>query len=533
MPKLSDTMEEGKILRWLKQAGDRVEVGDLLVEVETDKADMEVEASAAGVLREVKLGEGESAAVGAVIAVIDAGGGEGAAAPPPARQDGGPARDGGRADAAPKRAAAKPVAAQPAAERPAAARPAEGGPAATAAPRVASAPTPQRTAPASPARVADRPAARSAPRAGGADGVKASPLARALADELGVDLTTVRGTGPAGRITRNDVEQAKASAPPPARPSPRPESSEEALDETPARDTAEGAEPEGGVVAKRPAEEGRAAGQPRDSVPDAATKGARDREAPAAPDAAPSREAAPVEPGDGVRRQPLSKMRATIAKRMAESMRDAPHFYLTTVVDMDEAVRLRAQLKRLEASPHGVTYNHMVVKAAADALVEFRDVNARFAGDAIELLDEINVGIATAVDEGLIVPVLHGADRMSLLEVAREARALGERLASGKLTKSDLSGATFSVSNLGMFDVDSFTAVINPPQAAILAVGSVKQRAVVHDGALAVGWTMSMTLSCDHRVVDGASGGRFLAEVKRRLESPVALLLPPPSGEAG
>jgi pyruvate dehydrogenase E2 component (dihydrolipoamide acetyltransferase) len=227
----------------------------------------------------------------------------------------------------------------------------------------------------------------------------------------------------------------------------------------------------------------------------------------------------------GARRVPLSRMRASIARRMAESKRDTPHFYLTTIVDMDEAVRLRAQLKTLAASAAGVTYNHMVVKAVADALVAFPEVNARFAGDAIELLDEVNVGIATAVDDGLIVPVLQGADRLTLLEIAAEARALADKAEGGRFSSAELSGATFSVSNLGMFEVDSFSAVINPPQAAILAVGSVKQRPIVRDGALAVGHTMALTLSCDHRVIDGARGGRFLAEVKRRLENPASLLL--------
>jgi pyruvate dehydrogenase E2 component (dihydrolipoamide acetyltransferase) len=501
MPKLSDTMEEGKILRWLKQAGDRVEVGDLLVEVETDKADMEVEASAAGVLREVKLKEGQSAPVGAVIAVID-GGGDGRQAAP----EGEAKRDEDAAAPAPK----------PDEEH--------GNGARQAAPERAPRPGPSQPRksppPAAPVRPAERPAARGS----SADGVKASPLARSLAEELGVDLAAVRGTGPAGRVTRRDVEQAAARGGAGAAPG-KEETAAEALEETPARETAEGAEPEGGVAAQKPAAERREADE----------RGARDDRAPARPPAARTKEQSeprPADAKDGVRRQPLSKMRATIAKRMAESMREAPHFYLTTVVDMDAAVGLRAQLKQLDASG-SVTYNHMVLKAAADALVSCPEVNARFAGDAIEMLDEINLGIATAVDEGLIVPVLHGADGLSLLELAREARALGERLEAGKLTGADLSGATFSVSNLGMFDVDSFTAVINPPQAAILAVGSVKQRAVVRDGVLSVGATMSMTLSCDHRVVDGALGGRFLAEVKRRLQSPVALLLPPDGRTAG
>ena len=438
MPRLSDTMEEGKILRWLKREGDRVEAGELLVEVETDKADMEVESSASGVLKQLKLAEGETAPVGAVIAVIEAG--DAATGNGRAAADGKPAAK--KATAPPRETRAAAV------ERPVAAR----GPAPTAPPR---APAPR----------------------GGA--VKASPLARSLADELGIDLATVRGTGPAGRITRRDVEQVHA---PGTRGGPVPPA----------------------VVEAAPAAQRGGAGLTARGEPTPAT------EAPA--------------PG-GTRRVPLSKMRASIAKRMTESKREAPHFYLTTVVDMDEAARLRAQLKTLEVQP-SVTYNHMVLKACADALATFPEVNARFAGDAIELLDEINIGIATAVEDGLLVPVLSGADGLDLLAIAAQARVLAEKTDTGRFTSADLSGATFSVSNLGMFGVDSFSAVLNPPQAAILAVGSVKQRPVVRDGVLAVGHTMSLTLSCDHRVIDGALGGRFLADVKRRLENPVALLLP-------
>ena len=457
MPRLSDTMEEGKILRWLKREGDRVEAGELLVEVETDKADMEVESSASGVLKQVRLAEGETAPVGAVIAVIEAGNGKAESAAPP--------RAGADRAAPPVPKASPPSATRPAAPAAPAERPATSGAAAA--------------TPAAPASTASRPAPAAAPAARPAAArngePKASPLARALADELGIDLANVRGTGPAGRITRRDVEEAQRRAVSPA---------------APASGTA-------------PSAKGRAA---------------QDAEGAAA-------EAAPGSASGGVRRVPLSKMRASIAKRMAESKREAPHFYLTTIVDMDEAVRLRAQLKALEVEP-SVTYNHMVVKAVADALATFPEVNARFAGDAIELLGEVNVGIATAVDDGLLVPVLSGADRLDLLAIAAQARTLAEKAESGRFTAADLSGATFSVSNLGMFDVDSFSAVLNPPQAAILAVGSVKQRPVVRDGALAVGWTMSITLSCDHRVIDGARGGRFLADVKRRLENPASLLLP-------
>jgi len=507
MPKLSDTMEEGKILRWLKQAGDQVAVGDLLVEVETDKADMEVEASAAGVLREVKLGEGESAAVGAVIAVIDGAGGD---AKPATKTAGAAAKT---EDVPAKQQAAGKESAK-AQEKRSAPKEASGAKAGAdegrsakerqvARPEAEAEPEPEDPAvPAAKPRPTSRPAApRAASPARGAGGVKASPLARALADELGVDLRSVRGTGPAGRITRHDVEQAAGGA---KHGSPKP---------APASGHANAARPD----TKDDVKDAR----PESADGDAKTPAPRDDATPAS---------TPTEAASGVRRAPLSKMRASIARRMAESKREAPHFYLTTVVDMDEAVGLRAQLKALEVSRAGVTYNHMVLKAVADALVEHPEVNARFAGDAIEILAEINLGIATAVDDGLIVPVLAGADRLSLLEIAEQARALADKAEGGRFTSADLSGATFSVSNLGMFDVDSFSAVINPPQAAILAVGSVKQRPVVRAGTLAVRFTMALTLSCDHRVVDGARGGRFLAEVKRRLESPASLLLPREAG---
>lgn len=446
MPRLSDTMEEGKILRWLKREGDHVEAGELLVEVETDKADMEVESSASGVLRQLKLAEGETAPVGAVIAVIDAGNGGAAGGNGKSADAAAPEGPGAR-EAPPPAPRAKPAPAP----RPAPAR----------APEPASRAEPPRGA---------------TPRGGE---VKASPLARSLADEMGIDLATVRGTGPAGRITRRDVEEAQKRG---SRSAAAPASAEDGARQAPGRDVGTPASAAGDAPDERPAETG------------------------------------------GVRRVALSKMRASIAKRMTESKREAPHFYLTAVVDMDDAVRLRAQLKALEVEP-AVTYNHMVLKACADALARFPEVNARFAGDAIEVLAEINIGIATAVDDGLLVPVLSGADRLDLTAIAAQARVLAEKAESGRFTSADLSGATFSVSNLGMFDVDSFSAVLNPPQAAILAVGSVKQRPVVRDGALAVGYTMAVTLSCDHRVIDGALGGRFLADVKRRLENPAALLL--------
>ncbi|MDG2305577.1 MAG: dihydrolipoamide acetyltransferase family protein [Candidatus Binatia bacterium] len=464
MPKLSDTMEEGKILRWLKQPGQPVEIGEVLVEVETDKADMEIEAEQGGVLREIRLQEGDSGPVGAVIAVVD---------------------DGSVADAAPGAAPEAPAATEApsaAAETPAAAPVVTPTPTSAAASAPAPAATPATPAAAStqsPAGTSAAHAASTAPPAAGT--AKVSPLARTRAAELGVDPTTLRGTGPGGRVTRKDVEAAHAAstptAPAPAKPEP--------------------GQPGSGTVTVRP--------PPAKAAPSFA---------PRSGDAA------------AIRRIPLTGMRAAIARRMTESKREAPHFYVTTVADMDRAVELRAGLKASGGVAAGVTYNHLILKACADALVAVPEMNARFAGDAIEVLPEVNLGMATAVPEGLIVPVLHDADRSSLFDIAARARELGEKAKQRTFGGKDLSGGTFSVSNLGMYDVESFVAVINPPQAGILAVGSVAQRPVVRDGELRVGHTVHLTVSCDHRAVDGARAAEFLTEVRKRLENPVSLLVP-------
>ena len=232
------------------------------------------------------------------------------------------------------------------------------------------------------------------------------------------------------------------------------------------------------------------------------------------------------------RRVPLTSMRASIARRMSESKREAPHFYVTSVVDMDLAVQLRSALKASGTTAAGVTVNHLVLKAAADSLAAVPELNARFAGESIELLEEIHLGVATSVPDGLIVPVIRHANRLSLDEIAARARELGEKARARSFGSEDLSGATFTVSNLGMYGVDSFIAVINPPQAAILAVGAVKQAPVVRNGALAVGHTMALTLSCDHRAVDGARAGEFLADLRRRLENPTMMLFPAAEPEA-
>lgn len=432
MPKLSDTMEEGTILKWLKHVGDQVGRGDVLAEVETDKADMELEAATGGVLREIKVQEGESASVGAVIALVDE---EGAAAAPPA----GTGAPEPAADTAPSGNGDGDAAAEHGASRPA--------------------PTPKRAAaparPPTPRQQPDTAPSAAAPETPG----KATPAARKLAGERGVDLRALRGSGPGGRIVTDDVAAA---------PAPEPTS---AGDRAPDEDPAEPA-------------------------------------------------ATPV-----VVRQELSRMRQSIARRMSEAFREIPHFYVTAEIDMTEAARLKDALLRSELFAVPITYTHMVLKATALALKRHPRLNASYRDDAIELKSEVNLGMAVAVEDGLIVPVLRHVDELSLADIAVDARRLVDNARRGRFEGDDLSGGTFTVSNMGMLDIEDFTAVINPPQAAILAVGAVKERAVVRDGAIVARRTMHVTISCDHRIIDGVVGGRFLEELKRLLENPLVLVV--------
>jgi len=455
MPKLSDTMEEGTILKWLKAVGDTVAAGEPIAEVETDKADMEVEASQGGVLREIKVGEGESAAVGTVIALLEERASTVAAGPPV----GSP-------------------------EALAGARAASGGLAA------GSAPGPKRE--------------EAPPRA--------SPAARKIAEELGIDLRAVKGSGPGGRIVREDVEAAAASTAPATAEGPaaaiaapaRPEVS--APDIGPVPPAAE--EPASGIV-------------PAAATPAAARGEDRSRAGAAGAPAAAER----VRPVAVSERQELSRMRQSIARRMSESFRDIPHFYVTAEIDMEEAVRLREALQQSELYATPISYTHLVLKATALALRHHPRLNASFGDGAIEVKGEINIGMAVALDEGLIVPVLRRVDELSLEEIAIQARRLVEQAKQGRFASEDLSGGTFTVSNMGMLDIEDFTAVINPPQAAILAVGSIKERPVVRNGAVVPAHTVRVTLSCDHRIIDGVVGGRFLEELKRLLENPIVLVV--------
>jgi pyruvate dehydrogenase E2 component (dihydrolipoamide acetyltransferase) len=426
MPRLSDTMEEGVVSSWHKKPGDKVSAGDALVDIETDKALMEYEAYEDGVLGEILVPEGATAAIGTPIAVL--------------------ITDG----------------ATPAA-RPAAAPAAESAPAAD----VAGAP--DRTEPTAPAAPA-APAAPVAPAAMATNGRSrppSSPLARRIAWENGIDLSTLTGSGPGGRIVRADVEAA-------------------------ALDTA--------VM----------------STPPAATP---------LPQQAPPPVSRPEEhAGDeDTERVPLSRIRKVTARRLAESMRAAPHFYLTRVVDVQELLAFRATLNAALA-PAKVSVNDLIVKACATALRANPVLNVSFTEEHLLVHKRVHVGVAVALDEGLVVPVIRDADRKSVSQIGIETRELAGRAREKRLTPQEMSGGTFTVSNLGMFGVDAFTAVINPPEAAILAVGATRKDVVFRDGEVVPRDRMTLTLSIDHRACDGATGAVFLGQLTDLLENPLRIV---------
>jgi pyruvate dehydrogenase E2 component (dihydrolipoamide acetyltransferase) len=453
MPKLSDAMETGKVIKWLKKVGEPVKGGDVIAEIETDKANVEIEAFGTGVLRKIIVEEGGQVPVGDLIGVI---------------------ADTADDISSVAAGAAKPATAAPApAPAAAAARPAP----APVAPAGAGAIPHMETYQSVPATTAVVPmapvAAATAAPAGGR--VKASPLARKIAGQTGVDLRVIQGTGPGGRIIRRDVEAA-ASAPRPAAPLGVP------------------------AVAAQPAVGPRPAPAPLPQF------------------------VIPPRPDVEFEDVAMSPMRTAIAKRMPMSKAPIPHFYVTSEVDMDAASVLREQLNALEGQPK-VSVTDMVIKAVALALLKNPGVNAQLNGPAIRVHHRAHIGIAVALDQGLITPVLRDCDLKPLGRIALESRDLAERARGGKLRAQEMTGATFSVSNLGMFDVEEFSAIINPPEGAILAVGSVLQKPVVDGGEIRVGRRMKMTISCDHRVMDGAMGARFLQDLKRLLEEPLRLLV--------
>ena len=413
MPKMSDTMTEGVVVAWHKKVGDTVKVGDILAEVETDKATMELENYVKGTLLHIGVEQGHAVPVDALIAIVGKEGEDVAAL----LNAGAPALAASSASAPEQAPAQASATAQ--------------------APVEALAPTdPQR--------------------------IKASPLARKLAAEQGLDLRRIQGSGDNGRIVRRDLQgQAAAKAPAAA----------EAL-----------ATPDLSAWLNRPA------GQ-----------------------------------GESFTDQPLSQMRKTIARRLTESKNAAPHFYLTMEIDMDQAVEARQRLN--QNAPVKISINDLVIKAAAMALRQHPAVNSSWLGDRIRQNHHIHVGVAMALPEGLVVPVLRFADQKNLVQIATQTKEYAGKAKEKKLQPQDWEGNTFTISNLGMFGIEAFTAIINPPDACILAVGAVRECPVVRYGQLSVGQRMTVTLSCDHRVVDGATGAAFLQSLSLMLRDPVSMLL--------
>ncbi|SDP42408.1 pyruvate dehydrogenase E2 component (dihydrolipoamide acetyltransferase) [Actinopolyspora xinjiangensis] len=423
MPRLSDTMEEGVISTWHKQVGDQINRGDVVAEIETDKAVMEMEAYDDGVLEKILVGEGETVPIGVPIGLMGDGSGAAAAAGPSESDAQESSTGSGEAGASADSAAAE------AAPRPAAASPAESG-----------------------AEPHGRP--------------KASPLARAVAREKGVDLSTVTGTGPGGRIIRVDIEAAAEAA--------------------------------GGAEQRRSQ----------------------------APESRPAERSEAEQRDPELEEIPLSNIRKVTARRLTESKQQAPHFYLTSAVDVTDLVSFRADLnERLQASGGPkVSVNDLVVKACATALRANPSVNVSFRDEKLFQHKRVHLGVAVALDSGLVVPVIPDADRKSVSEIAAEGKEKAERARDGKLKPDEMSGSTFSVSNLGMFGIEEFSAVINPPEAAILAVGATREEVQVQDGEFVVRKMMRMTLSADHRAVDGAVGAVFMQQLTSLLQDPIRII---------
>lgn len=431
-------MEEGNIIGWLKEEGDEVESGETLAEVETDKATMELDSFFDGVLLHIAVKEG-AVPIDGVIAVI---GEEG--------EDWKKAIEEAEAEQSSNGAEEKEEAQkEPAQEE-----------------QAAPSPQPQAEAGSSSDSSDQR--------------IKASPLARSMAKEAGIDLSAISGSGDGGRIVKRDVEEAmkKQTATPAAAPVPDP--TQEA--------------------AAAPAEQKEPAQEEPQVVPFSFSGG-----------------------GDNYTEEPVSQMRKTIARRLGESKFSAPHFYLTVEINMDKAIQMRKRVN--EVAPTKISFNDFVIKAASVALRQHPAVNASWLGDKIRYNNDVNMGVAVAVSEGLLVPVVRYADMKTLSQINTEVKTLAGKAKERKLKPEEMQGNTFTISNLGMFGIEEFTAIINPPDSCILAVGTIVQKPVVKDGEIAVGNMMKVTLSCDHRVVDGATGAQFLQTFKDMLEDPVRLMV--------
>lgn len=408
MPQLSDTMKSGKILSWKKQKGDTITRGDILAEVETEKANLEIEAFHSGVLLDISINAGEDATVGERIAVI------------------------GQAGESVQE-------------------------------KTATAPKTQATTQQSATPTLNAPTATITSSHTSTNGkVKASPLARKLAEEKNLNLSNLTGSGPDGRIVKRDIESASLSSPAPS---------------------------------------------PKSSAPISTTSRTQPSTGPVAG-----------------RFIPLTKMRETIARRMQESVTENPHFYVTTAINMSEALKLRETLKK-KSGYESVNVNHLIIKAVAYGLKNEPRVNRAYRDNSIFEPESINIGIITAVEDGLLIPVIRDADSLSLRDIAFEAKAAIDRARAGRPTSSDLSGGTFSISNMGMFDVESFTAIINPGQGGVIAISSVKETPIVENGTIKIGNIMKATVSVDHRVIDGVMAATFLKHFKDALETPALMLL--------
>ena len=431
MPKLSPTMEEGQLSRWLKKEGDQVSMGEPLAEIDTDKATMEMQALTSGVLRKILIQEGESAPLGQMIAII-----------------GEPDEDisalANQAPAAkPAEAPAPEAAPTPPAEQPKEAEP----------------PSP----PATPAQGNGQPSPTS--ESGGR--LIVSPLAARMAAEAGVDLRSITGSGPGGRIIKRDVE---------------------------------------GLIS--------GGGKPSQAAPQrqlrAVEPGMRPQVAPGQPST--------------YHDEPISEMRRTIARRLVTSLGPIPHFFLTVEIEMDRAAEMRAGINAIDPELK-LSINDIIIKVAAAALVQHPQVNASFQDKTVRYYDHADIGVAVAIEDGLITPIIRSADQKSLSQIGSEVRDLADRARNRKLKPEEYMGASFSISNLGMFGIDEFTAVINPPEGAILAVGAMTPKPVVRDNQVVVRQMMHVTMSCDHRVIDGATGAKFLQTFKKILENPLLLVV--------
>jgi pyruvate dehydrogenase E2 component (dihydrolipoamide acetyltransferase) len=439
MPKLSPTMEEGQLSRWLKKEGDKVSMGEPLAEIDTDKATMEMQALGSGVLRKILIQEGESAPLGQLIAVI------------------------GEPDEDISALISEASSGQKAAEKkaPPAEAAADGGDGESAqAPASSTSET---------ALQSGNGASRDAqPDESKKDGGRlvVSPLAARMAAEAGINLRSLSGSGPGGRIIKRDIEEAMKAAQQPATAQPR-------------------------------------AAEARSQLPSQKSE---------------------VAGASAYRDEPMSEMRRVIARRLVTSIGPVPHFFLTTEIEMDRAAEARRLIN--ESNPDlKISLNDLIVKVAALSLVQHPQVNASFQEKTIRYYESADIGVAVAIEDGLITPIVRSADKKGVGVIATEVREMAERARTRKLRPEEYTGATFSVSNLGMFGIDEFTAVINPPEAAILAVGAMTPKPVARDGEVVVRQIMRVTMSCDHRVIDGATGARFLQTFKRMLENPLMMIV--------